>query len=120
MKTNKWLEVNSDTNNMYIDIIDLGPVFMIRTYRWCPETDTMQDLQTRELDHQIGCALYMTAKNNLEEFLCSEIEINKLKECVEFYAIRINEECIKHDEYDFYYTTQETGEKARQTLEEIK
>ena len=58
----KWKEIHSDNLNTFIEAINLGSIYLMRTYRWCSLTDTMKDLQTHQLDHQTGAILMKQVK----------------------------------------------------------
>lgn len=63
IKMNEWIEINSDGLNSFIEVINLGPIFLLRTYRWCSQTDEMRDLQIHQIDHQTGAALVKQHKD---------------------------------------------------------
>lgn len=50
----KWIQIESSSNGMFTDIMNLGHSFLVRTYSWCPVKNKCTSIAIVQIDRLSG------------------------------------------------------------------
>jgi hypothetical protein len=62
----EWVEINCDNHYVYTDVMFLGCIGLIRTYKWCAVSDTPVDISIIEIDAQSARLLVNKFKKEIK------------------------------------------------------